>query len=355
MGATPGFEHPFSPLRSVPHPTRFYEIGSSFVVEWSTPGRRGRVFRSRDDLETALQRAPSLEPAAFIFHSGRCGSTLLARLLETDGANRVFIEPNALLQFLETARSPDLQPLERHLDVVVRSHGVEPQPAERRLIIKLGSLAVCQVPSFRACFPNVPFIYLLRNPAEVVASLCHATPKFLSAGHRWRLGGLPGSSESASRDRTLPAWCSAYVNENLRTAWRFADEFDAVIDYADYARRYLAVLNWWKTPAGSCDDSDIARVLGAYTKHPSRRFSRVADREKLTREIEDVATPMTEQIFSLWQQRCRSLQLTLGPRSTSATPGKLMVSADPRSKETNRGGSQASRLTSASPGTSGST
>src|SRR5262245_6699114 len=312
MSVESGSQHPFSPLRAVPHPTRFYEIGASFIVEWSAPGRGGRLFRSRDDLDEDVRLAPSLPPAALIFHTGRCGSTLLARLLETDGANRVFIEPKALLQFIETGARPEWQPSHRDLDVLVRAYGIEPEAAERRLIIKLGSLAVWQVPAFRACFPNVPFFYLLRNPVEVVASLCHAPPAFLGATHRPRLSGLFGVDPGECKDATLPVWCSAYVNQNLRTAWRFADQFDEIIYYADYERRYLGVLNRWKEPAASRGDPAIEEAFSAYTKDRSLRFSKETDREKVKPAIEDVAAAMTAEIFSLWQQRCGSIQLTLG-------------------------------------------
>ena len=86
-----------------------------------------------------------------IFHCSRCGSTLLARLLEIDPANRVFLEPQALRQFLHLNRmrlpSPETR---RDLRILLQSYGLEPSSGEKRLIFKLNSVAVHSLAAIRA-------------------------------------------------------------------------------------------------------------------------------------------------------------------------------------------------------------
>lgn len=287
----------------VPHPTRFYSLGSRFIVEWNRPGATERSFRTGTELEDAVNEKPSLRPALFIFHTGRCGSTLLGRLLSTDPGNRVFHEPNALLQYLGHNRAEDPE-VRRHLSVLVRAYGLEPQPAERRLIVKLNSLAVWQLPALRACFPDVPFIYLLRDPSEVVASFCRTPPLFLSDAHRDRLARLMGWNGDARARLSLPEWCSAYLNENLTAAWQYADEFRAVIAYEKRAEGYVDVLNWWERTAEEGADARVASVFDQYSKDPAARFSVERDRLKVTPEIRHIATTASGPIYELWRRKC---------------------------------------------------
>jgi hypothetical protein len=55
----------------VPHPKRFYSLGSRFIVEWDRPGATGRSFRTNTDLEAAVSGTETLRPALFVFHTAR--------------------------------------------------------------------------------------------------------------------------------------------------------------------------------------------------------------------------------------------------------------------------------------------
>jgi hypothetical protein len=50
------------------------------------------------------------------------------------------------------------------------------QPQERDLFIKLDAWHILLLPLFRRAFPNVPWIFIYRDPLEVLASLARSRP-----------------------------------------------------------------------------------------------------------------------------------------------------------------------------------
>ncbi len=250
------------------------------MVEWQSgtddDGMRRR-FYSLQDLELRLGREAALPPAVLIFHCSRCGSTLLARLLEIDPANRVIIEPPAVSQFLHLARTQSPSPaMRRDLRVLLQSYGLEPRGGEKRLIFKLNSLAVHALAALRAALPEVAFVYLLRDPAEVVASLSRATPAFLRPENRASLAAMIGLDPSVVAGDAAEQWLSRYLEWNLSLAYRHARDFTLAVDYRDYATRYLAVARRWSDRTLADDDPEVVDTLAFHSKKPGVRFSPTA-------------------------------------------------------------------------------
>jgi hypothetical protein len=265
--------HKKASLRPAPSPRRYYDLGQSSIVEWQsgvedhTDGAARRFYTLRD-LELRLEREAVLPPSLLIFHCSRCGSTLLARLLSIDPANRMFIEPRALGQFLQHHRARLDAPQTRHdLRVLLQSYGLQPGRGEKQVIFKLNSLSVHALDALREALPEVAFIYLLRDPAEVVASIARATPAFLRAENRASLAEMidvdPGlaSSDSAAR------WWSRYVEWNLRAAYAHAREFTLAVDYRDFATLYLPVARRWSARSLANDDPDVIETLAFHSKN----------------------------------------------------------------------------------------
>lgn len=129
----------------------------------------------RTDLKTLLAvdaTAPSLDPAAFIFHLSRCGSTLLSRLLATLPGMVVVSEPSILNRFLlEQAALGDRDERVRVLRALVRALGRKRRGDERRYVVKLSSWNVAQLALYRAAFPEARIVWLQRAPLEVLVSL----------------------------------------------------------------------------------------------------------------------------------------------------------------------------------------
>jgi hypothetical protein len=126
------------------------------------------LFRFRTPL-SALGRwagaLPSLRPSGLIFHMSRCGSTLVSQMLAAAPANLVVSEGapiDVVLQLGGAAPVGSLQAMIGALGQV--------RDGERRYFIKLEAWHLLALPAFRAAFPDTPWLFLYREPAEVIVS-----------------------------------------------------------------------------------------------------------------------------------------------------------------------------------------
>jgi hypothetical protein len=150
------------------------------VARWATsPGARPLV-RTGLDAFLALDSEPSLDPAGMIFHLSRCGSTLVSRLLGTLPGVVAVAEPsplNALLG-LDPARV-DAAALVQMVRFLVRALGRRRHGDEQHLILKCTSWNIRRQEILSAAFPDTPWVWVQREPAEVVASLLANPPGWL--------------------------------------------------------------------------------------------------------------------------------------------------------------------------------
>ncbi len=112
-----------------------------------------------DDLEPHI---PAQKPAAYIFHSAFCGSTLLARALDLPGRSLALKEPNILLDLINARRAHrafQAEPVfRRHADIIL---GLleRRRTADERILVKPTNLALPLAPLVIARGSPVLFLY----------------------------------------------------------------------------------------------------------------------------------------------------------------------------------------------------
>jgi hypothetical protein len=112
----------------------------------------------------------TLAPSVFIFHSSRCGSTLLAQMLATLPQCVVHSEPPVIDDFFSRhgdAPHAHAAPLLRQL---LGALGQRRAAADTHYIVKLDCWHMRHLPLLRAAFPGTPFWFLYREPAAILAS-----------------------------------------------------------------------------------------------------------------------------------------------------------------------------------------
>jgi hypothetical protein len=177
------------------------------------------LFRQSTPLAAMLEPvAFELRPAGLIFHMSRCGSTLVSRMLATLPENVVLSEPDPLDQVLRV-RSRALGVTDAQIVALLRGMtaalGRRRHAEECDLFIKLEGWHMLQFPLIRSAFPDVPWIFLYRDPLEVLASLERLRPRqMLPGGIDAGLLGLDPATASGLSDRVY----GARVLERICTA-----------------------------------------------------------------------------------------------------------------------------------------
>lgn len=133
-----------------------------------------QLFRYRIGFDALLGETPgdSLTPDGFIFHMSRCGSTLVAQMLAASPANIVVSEPEPLDAIVQLPFFYGIAP-EHHVAAVramVLALGRNRSGASRRFFVKVDSWHALFLPLFRQAFPDTPWIFLYRDPVEVLVS-----------------------------------------------------------------------------------------------------------------------------------------------------------------------------------------
>ena len=127
---------------------------------------RGDVLRlGLDELE-ALPGAT--DPAGLVLHCSRCGSTLLSRLLGGLRDTVALSEPPVVDEVLRSGLPAGER--DRWLRAVVRALCRPTPAAPGRRVLKLDAWSVADRPTLRRLWPDVPWVFLYREPEAVVAS-----------------------------------------------------------------------------------------------------------------------------------------------------------------------------------------
>jgi hypothetical protein len=191
-------------------PLRVFWQGSRPMVDWGYLGTRrltdpffgqtidacvrhpaDLLFRHQTPLDELGEVAPtqaSVPIKGFIFHMSRCGSTLISQMLAAEPANIVLSEAAPIDDILRAQyRLPDLPGPQRiaWLQAMVKVLAWQRQATEQHAFIKFDCWHVMFLPLIQRAFPEVPWIFLYREPLEVLVS---------QAGH---MGGqmVPGVLE----------------------------------------------------------------------------------------------------------------------------------------------------------------
>jgi hypothetical protein len=111
---------------------------------------------------------PGLEPNGLILHMSRCGSTLVSQMLAAVPEHLVLSEP-LLVNDVLRAPAPDEERI-RRLRLAVSALGRLRSGRERGYVLKLDPWATHDLPLIRRAFPDTPWLFLSRDPLEVLVS-----------------------------------------------------------------------------------------------------------------------------------------------------------------------------------------
>lgn len=222
--------------------------------------RAGAETRRLSLLEAAAVALPCPDPSLVILHSGRSGSTLLARALEVAGPLAIAREPDPVHDALISAAMDPSVPSRLALLLQVRiATGLLSTAARNRgreLGLKLPTVATMAVAETINTFPSSPLIFLVRNPVDSARSIARQPPLWISESTIDDLldDAEPSAADSMDIDRTGDRIAIRYTQ-----LWRrLVDHVLAIEDRHVHVVLYEDLLD------------DLAAATGAVLRHTGR-------------------------------------------------------------------------------------
>jgi hypothetical protein len=278
-----------------------------------TVSRRRREFAGAPgaviDIET-FQKAAShhqQHPGAFIFHTGRCGSTLLANLLSATRRHVLIKEPRPVSDPIAAWLTTDDPESRRRMALLVSAavrHLSGTAGARRYKVFKLAAWNVRLADILMNLFPKTGSVFVYRSPLEVVASLMFQPPAWLDliyCPRKLQCCFFPSLKEVPEHEPLTPpllfahAWRSCAEAALAQPSGRMllVEYSQMVLNPTRTVERVLAHLNH-EVSAGCL--SSVARAATTYSKDPlgkaafdpagaHRRPALAASEESCVREI----------------------------------------------------------------------
>ncbi|HEX5181992.1 MAG TPA: hypothetical protein VFW19_02450 [Allosphingosinicella sp.] len=185
-----------------------------------------RLFRYRmrlDDFIAASAGESLPEPDGFVFHMSRCGSTLVTQMLAALPESEIVSEPAPLDVAARRAVAGAAADPVALLRATVGAFG---RRGGRPFVVKLGFWQALALPLYRRAFPSVPWLFLFREPVEVLVSqLRERGPETMPL-----VSPIPGIDPAAPDEdqiaQALAAVCEAAADAASAGGGLFADHAD---------------------------------------------------------------------------------------------------------------------------------
>ncbi len=237
-----------------------------------------RLFRYSTPIDAMagwLREHPCLPPAGFIFHMSRCGSTLVSQMLAAIPRNVVVSEASPIDAVVQAKRNrPDLGD-EQHtawLRWMIGALGQARSGEERHVFVKLDSWHAVALPLFRRAFPAVPWIFLYRDPLEILVSQLkrrgiHMVPGLIG----WDAFGF----EAPQSTQPPEIYCAQVLERICDCVLReYAPGRALLVNYQELpAALWTAVLPHFGVPCSADDRAAMAQAARYNAKSPERPFT----------------------------------------------------------------------------------
>ena len=277
-------------------------------------------FTEFDKLVQLEKTFDSISPTGFIFHSSRCGSTLVANACRALEGSVVLSEPPAVDKLIarfitdvdEQGTKETLYSILLRATVAALAQRRTGQ--ERHLFIKFACCSVSQIERIRRIWPNVPCVFLYRDPIETIFSNMQNLPAWLVDEDHRVLASIIGTSTAEIAEMSKEELCARSIASFFTTAHRVANDLTLLLNYHQLSTAEIAnVLKFFGVSPTAAEMESIARQANVYSKTTAARTF-VADTE--TKQL--LATDIIREMAARWANKPYQLleQKRLGNQSS---------------------------------------
>lgn len=267
-----------------------------------------RIRTRLDGLVGGAQGQPGLPLGGLIFHMSRCGSTLAAQMLGAVSGHAVLSEPEPLDAILRWCAESGASPEQAHaaIHAMIAALGRDRGQGAHVLFIKMEVWHTLFLPLLRQALPAVNWIYLHRNPAEVLVSLeampsHHIVPSVIPEGY-FGPAGLAGLEYHDYAPFALGHFAAAVPRH-----WDLGGGM--VLDYPDIAAALpTRVARHFGLQLGTAELAAMEQAATFDAKAPGKPFVPDTARKRAA------AGPAIQAAAAQWLDPVRQSLLTLGAR-----------------------------------------
>lgn len=274
--------------------------------------KRRELFTEFDVLLQLEKQLDSVPPTGFIFHSSRCGSTLVANACRAISNSIVLSEANPIDKLIARFITDDGDVKTSLYSVFLR--GVVQALAQRRrgneehLFIKFACCSFAQIDRIRRIWPNVPWVFLYRDPVETIVSNLKDVPPWLLDNDRRVLASIVGASPAEVAEMRLEELCARTIGSLFATAHRLANDGELLLNYKQLSVPVISsVLSFFKVRPSNEELKTIERASQMYSKEADVKRTFVADtdaKQKLASEtVREAAARWATEPYRLLEQK----------------------------------------------------
>ncbi|KAA0151220.1 hypothetical protein FNF29_04695 [Cafeteria roenbergensis] len=276
-----------------------------------------RAYLERTELDWARRfgnadtKSAVWRPAGFVFHEARVGSTLVSNMLQSLPNSTSYSESSPPMDFISRGLNLPREDRIQAFRVVVRAMGRVPYL--NYLFFKFQSGAVAHMDFVVDAFPDTPWVFLKREPVEVMASLLgtfsNAVRTGAEVGKTTQGAGTPctrtirappedmaaalgASSQDELRNGGTEAFCAAHLGyleyratESLKAAAKRAMAgkgagVGAAVDYKELPSAVPRIIReMFRVPVDKAAEATMMEVATVYSKGTNKRAKKTSAHE----------------------------------------------------------------------------
>lgn len=275
-------------------PLRVYRSEEQLLVDWCYLGRKkftepffdqtigiclehpfNLLFRHQtriDLLKSRHERQPGLKPTGFIFHMSRSGSTLVSRMLAALAENIVISEARPIDSILRAGFSSPPVSVEQAIEwmrVMVSALGQSRQEKEKHFFIKFEAWHVLSLPLIRQAFPEVPWIFVYRDPISVLVSQMEQVGQMIPAGlHQSIFGADAGAVVSLPPEEYYAVVLATFCHGALSQLHNGG----LLINYEELPQAISTISGFFGVDWSQAELETMNQTTRTHSKYPSKPF-----------------------------------------------------------------------------------
>lgn len=288
-------------------PSELMSVGKRTMVRWIHPGAQplfqdpffsqsvdALVSANSPQKLTPLDELVKLQavkaPRGFIFHVSRCGSTLVSRSLAAVPSHRVIAEASPVNQLL---LAEDLDPQLKAQLLKGLIHALCGSSAETACVFKFTSWNLLFLKQILVLFPATPWVFIYREPADVMRSLTARPPRW--AGNQM-LARSAGNTQPERLSQTVQLLESMFKAPlphvtRLMLAVNYSQLPDAIFDIAAHFNLDL----------DAAQRGQVLRMAQYDSKQAGEIVFRPREHKPLVAEMHDDISQLIE-LYQQWDQ-----------------------------------------------------